>query len=174
MATMAKQERRTLTDEYRAAVASYVAAGADEQVQRVITAVGRLSKRLDQWDANQLADLNVSSGEWAVLSELARRDGEAMTPSQLAAATDVAPSSMTHRLDGLVQRRLVRRDADPANRTRVLVRLSDEGWELFAAAIREANVVESDVVAPLTERQTRELAGLLEKLIEGLDARDSS
>jgi DNA-binding MarR family transcriptional regulator len=51
----------------------------------------------------------------------------------------------------------------------VLVRLSDEGWELFAAAIREANVVESDVVAPLTDSQTRELASLLEKLIEGLD-----
>jgi DNA-binding MarR family transcriptional regulator len=76
---------------------------------------------------------------------------------------------MTHRLDGLVQRGLVHREADPDNRTRVLVRLSDEGWELFAAAIREANVVESDVVAPLTDSQTRELASLLEKLIEGLD-----
>jgi DNA-binding MarR family transcriptional regulator len=169
---MARARRKTLTDEYREAVASYVAAGADEDVQRVITAVGRLSKRLDQWYDNQLADLNVSSGEWSVLTELARRNGEAMTPSQLASATDVAPSSMTHRLDGLVQRGLVLREADSANRTRVLVRLSDDGWELFAAAIREANVVESDVVAPLTQRQTRELAGLLEKLIEGLDAVD--
>ena len=123
---MARTKRRTLTDEYREAVASYVAAGADEQVQRVITAVGRLSKRLDQWYDSQLADLNVSTGEWAVLSELARRNGEAMTPSQLAAATDVAPSSMTHRLDGLVTRGLVHREADPANRTRVLVRLSDD------------------------------------------------
>lgn len=171
---MARSKRKRLTDEYREAVASYVAAGADEQVQRVITAVGRLSKRLDQWYDNQLADLNVSSGEWAVLSELARRNGDAMTPSQLAGATNVAPSSMTHRLDGLVQRGLVHRDADPDNRTRVLVRLSDDGWELFAAAIREANVVESDIVAPLTERQTRELAGLLEKLIEGLDAAENT
>lgn len=169
---MARTKRKTLTDEYREAVASYVAAGADEQVQRVITAVGRLSKRLDHWYDNHLADLNVSAGEWAVLSELARHNGEAMTPSQLAAATDVAPSSMTHRLDGLVARELIQREADPANRTRVLVRLSDHGWEFFAAAIREANVVESDVVAPLTGRQTRELAALLEKLIEGLDARD--
>jgi len=170
MVAMARTKRRTLTDEYREAVASYVAAGADEQVQRVITAVGRLSKRLDQWYDNQLADLNVSTGEWAVLSELARRNGDAMTPSQLAVATNVAPSSMTHRLDGLVSRGLVHREADPANRTRVLVRLSDDGWEFFAAAIREANVVESDVVAPLTDRQIRELAALLEKLIEGLDA----
>ncbi len=139
----------------------------------MITAVYRLSKRLNQWYDNQLADRGVSSGEWAVLNELARAGGDSMTPSQLAAATDVAPSSMTHRLDGLVERGLVLRDADPDNRTRILIRLSDDGWELFAAAIREANVVETDIVAPLTDRQVRELAALLERLIEGLDEDDS-
>jgi DNA-binding MarR family transcriptional regulator len=171
---MARSKRKSLTDEYRATVARHVAAGADEQVQRVITAVYRLSKRLDQWYDSQLADINVSPGEWAVLNELARADGEPMTPSQLATATDVAPSSMTHRLDGLVQRGLVVRDADPDNRTRILVRLSDDGWELFAATIRESNVVETDVVAPLTDRQVRQLAALLERLIEGLDEDESS
>lgn len=170
---MAGSKRKSLTDEYRADVASYVAAGADEQVQRVVTAVYRLSKRLSQWYDNQLADLNVSSGEWGVLNELARCSGGTMTPSQLAAATDVAASSMTHRLDRLVDRGLVQRESDPHNRTRVLVRLSDAGWELYASAIREANMVESDIVAPLTGRQTRELASLLERLIEGLDEADS-
>lgn len=165
--------RKSVTDSYRRDVASYVAAGADEQVQRVVTAVQRLSKRLGQWYDNQLADLNVSSGEWAVLSELARSGGEAMTPSQLAVATDVAASSMTHRLDGLVERDLVERRADPENRTRVLVTLTDDGWEFFAEAIREANVVERDILAPLTDRQSGELADLLERLIEGLDESDS-
>jgi len=168
---MARARRTSLTDDYRAAVATFVAAGADEQVQRVVESVYRLAKRLSQWYDSQLADLNVSSGEWSVLKELARKDGP-MTPSQLAAATDVAPSSMTHRLDGLVERKLVEREPDPDNRTRVLVRLSDRGRELFTAAIREANVVESDIVAPLTQRQTRELANLLEKVIEGLDEDD--
>ena len=168
---MARARRTSLTDEYREAVATFVAAGADEQVQRVVESVYRLAKRLSQWYDSQLADLNVSAGEWSVLKELARKDGP-MTPSQLAAATDVAPSSMTHRLDGLVERDLVEREADPDNRTRVLVRLADGGRELFTAAIREANVVESDIVAPLTERQTRELANLLEKVIGGLDPED--
>lgn len=160
-------------DEVRLAVAGYVAAGADESVQRVVTAVHRLARRLDQWYDRQLADLDVSTGEWAVLSELARADeGAAMTPSQLAAAANVAPSSMTHRLDRMVERRLVSREPDPSNRTRVLVRLSDEGWQMYGSAIRESNLVEADVMAALTARQVADLASLLERVISGLDAAD--
>ncbi|MGI8457750.1 MAG: MarR family winged helix-turn-helix transcriptional regulator [Propionibacteriaceae bacterium] len=164
------RRRRSETAEYRAQVAAYVAAGGDEDVQRAVTAVHRLSRLLNQWYDRQLADINVGVGEWAVLSELARaQDSDPLTPSQLAAATDVAPSSMTHRLDRLVERGFVRRDVDPDNRTRVHVRLSDEGWQLYADAIRESNLVESDVMAALTSQQLGELVALLEKVITGLD-----
>ncbi|MBA8794679.1 DNA-binding MarR family transcriptional regulator [Friedmanniella endophytica] len=165
--------RQTESAAYRAAVRAYVAAGADEQVQRVVTAVHRLSKRLEKWYDAQLADLNVSANEWAVLSELARvRGDEALTPSQLAQATDVAASSMTHRLDRLVARDLVVRDVDPDNRTRVLVRLTDAGWQLYADVIQSSNLVEADLIASLSPEQTDALASLLETVIEGLDESD--
>ena len=45
---------------------------------------------------------------------------------------------MTHRLDRMVERGLISRAADPDNRTRVLVRLTDAGYGLYAQAIREA------------------------------------
>lgn len=159
----------SVTDEYRLAVGSYVAAGADEEVQQVITAVHRLSRRLNQWYDAQLADLNVSAGEWSVLSELARSNGEALTPSQLAAAASVAPSSMTHRLDRMLERGLISREADTNNRTRVLVRLSDDGWGLFAAAIRESNLVESELLAGLSPDQVKDLTALLQQMLGGLD-----
>ena len=54
-----KAVSRSEVDEVRAAVASYVAAGADESVQRVITAVHRVSRRLNQWYDQQLTDLDV-------------------------------------------------------------------------------------------------------------------
>lgn len=165
-----KRATRTAQDEYRADVAAYVAAGGDESVQRVITAVHGLARKLDQWYARQLADLDLSAGEWAVLSRLARRgEGESVTPSQLAEATSVAPSSMTHRLDRMAQRDLVARAADPDNRTRVLVTLTDEGWATFQAAVRESDMVESDVLGPLSKGQREDLASLLEVLIAGLD-----
>lgn len=167
---MARVPRQSESAAYRAAVGAYVAAGADESVQRVVTAVHRLSKRLGQWYDSQLADLNISSNEWLVLGELARaHEDVALTPSQLATATNVAASSMTHRLDRLVERRLVDRQIDPENRTRVLVRLTDAGWQLYAAAIQSSNLVEADLIAPLSGRQVDDLARLLEKLIDGLD-----
>jgi DNA-binding MarR family transcriptional regulator len=156
--------------EYRADVAAYVAAGGDESVQRVITAVHGLARKLDQWYTRQLADLDLSAGEWAVLSQLARSDEDAaLTPSQLAEASSVAPSSMTHRLDRMAQRNLIARATDPVNRTRVLITLTDEGWATFKAAVRESDMVESDVLGPLSRHQREDLASLLELVIKGLD-----
>ena len=157
---------------HRRAVATYVAAGGEESVQRVITAVQGLTKKLDQWYVRQLADLDVSSGEWAVVTSLAKA-GEALTPSQLAELTNVAPSSMTHRLDKLAERGLVERAADPDNRTRILVSLTEEGWGLFSQAIRDSDVVESDVLQDLGDEERGELARLLEVVIARLDDIDA-
>src|SRR4028118_2384860 len=81
-------------------VAVHVAAGANESVQRVITAVHGLSRRLNQGYGRQLADLDLTAGDWAVMTKLVRDGGDdGLTPSVLADAANVAPSSMTHRLD---------------------------------------------------------------------------
>lgn len=156
-------------EQYQEAVATYVAAGGDESVQRVITAVNSVSRKLEQWYTRQLVDLDLSHGEWSVVAQLATSEGRPVTPSRLADATNVAASSMTHRLDKMTERGLVRRSPDPENRTRVLVELTDQGWELFEAAVREANVVESDVLAGLTRQERGQLAALLEVVISSLD-----
>src|SRR6478609_2471456 len=157
-------------EQYRAEVAAYVAAGGDESVQRVITAVHGLARRLNQWYDRQLADLDISAGEWSVMSTLVRdKGGRGCTPSELADAANVAPSSMTHRLDRMAARGLVTRATDPENRVRVRVVLSDEGWELFRNAIRESDMLESDVLASLSTEQREQLADLLEVAITGLD-----
>lgn len=160
-------------EQYREAVATYVAAGGDESVQRVITAVNSLGRKLEQWYTRQLVDLDLSHGEWSVVAQLATADGT-LTPSRLADATNVAASSMTHRLDRMTERGVVRRSPDPENRTRVLVELTEQGWELFEAAVREANVVESDILAGLTREERDQLAALLEVVISGLDDLETS
>jgi len=162
--------RQSAQQEYRADVAAYVAAGGEESVQRVVTAVHGLARKLDQWYTRQLADLDLSAGEWAVLAQLARsKEVEALTPTQLAEVSCVAPSSMTHRLDRMAQRNLIARATDPDNRTRVLITLTDEGWQTFTAATRESDMVESDILGPLSPHQREDLAALLELVIAGLD-----
>jgi DNA-binding MarR family transcriptional regulator len=170
---MVPRRPQSEAEQTQADVAAYVAVGADESVQRIITAINRLSKRLAQWYDRQLADLDVSAGEWNVLQSLAREPGgEPLTPSRLAEASGIAPSSMTHRLDRMVDRGLVTRDPDPENRTRVLVRLSEEGRKLFAVAILDSNMVEADLMTSLSDRQKEQLISLLDRLIHGLDHAD--
>ncbi|MEJ7706950.1 MAG: MarR family transcriptional regulator [Nocardioidaceae bacterium] len=155
-------------------MAVYVAAGADESVQRVITAVHGLSRRLHQWYDRHLADLDISSGEWAVLEKLVRDGAErGLTPSALADAVNVAPSSMTHRLDRMAERGLVTRSVDPENRVRVRVQLTEAGWDLFKTVIQESDMLESDVLSALSGRQRVQLAELLEGAIAGLEHLES-
>ncbi|WP_353828683.1 MarR family winged helix-turn-helix transcriptional regulator [Agromyces sp. SYSU T0242] len=164
---MAKRGR-SASEQHRRDVAAYVAAGGEESVQRVITAVQGLSRKLDQWYARQLTDLGVTGGEWAVVAALAK-DGGALTPSQLADLTNVAPSSMTHRLDKLAERGFIDRTPDAENRTRVLVGLTPDGWEFFSLAIRGSDVVESDVLQDLGDDERHELGRMLEVVIARLD-----
>ena len=166
---MAARRRRTAAQEHAADVATYVAAGGEESVQRVITAVYGLTKKLDHWYARQFVDLDLSQGEWAVLAALARAGDTCLTPSRLADRSSVAPSSMTHRLDKMSARGLVKRSRDPSNRTRTLVSLTDDGWALFRAAVRESNVVEGDTLRGLTDAERHELGRLLEIVIAGID-----
>ncbi len=162
------------SENYRNDVALFVAAGGDESVQRVMTAVHGLSRRLNQWNDRQLADLDISSGEWVVMSRLARDvEAKGLTPSALADAANVAPSSMTHRLDRMAERGLVERFTDPQNRVRVRVMLTDAGWQLFKLAIQESDMLESDVLTPLEAADRVKLAELLEQAIDGLDAVDT-
>ena len=79
---------------YRAEVAAYVAAGGDESVQRVITGVHGLARRLNQWYDRQLADLDLSHGEWAVLSR--PRDGAR------GSGDDAEPAGRRHQRRGVL------------------------------------------------------------------------
>ena len=156
---------------HRRAVATYVAAAVRVRAARDHRCRA-CRESSTSGAAKQLADLDLTAGEWAVLTSLAKA-GEALTPSQLADLTNVAPSSMTHRLDKLAQRGLVERTPDAVNRTRIFVSLTDAGWELFSLAIRDSEVVESDVLKDLGDADRGELARLLEVVIARLDDIDA-
>ena len=164
--------RRTPWAEYEKAVAVYTEAGAGETVQRIVTALSRLSRRLDVFYRSRFEVLDISTGDWDVLRALAMEGrGGSLNPSKLAEATGVSASTMTHRLDGMVERGLVTRTPDAANRTRMTVALTRDGWEQFRVAVLDAESEETDIFAPLTDAERRTLAELLEKALAGLPGR---
>lgn len=164
--------RRTPWSEYEKAVRVYTEAGAGETVQRIVTALSRLSRRLDVFYRAQFEELGIATGDWDVLKALAveGRSGSS-NPSRLADATGVSASTMTHRLDRMAERGWVTRAPDPANRTRMSVSLTRAGWEQFRVAVLDAEAEETDIFAPLTEKERSTLAALLEKALAGLPAR---
>jgi len=160
--------RRTPWAEYERAVRVYTEAGAAETVQRIVTAMSRLSRRLDVFYNERFEALDITRGEWPVLQALAMegRHGQ-LNPSRLADAAGVSASAMTHRLDRMVERGLVSRTADPENRTRMLVSLTRTGWDRFREAVLDAETGEAGIFAPLTDAERATLARLLEKALAG-------
>ncbi|WP_375484228.1 MarR family winged helix-turn-helix transcriptional regulator [uncultured Jatrophihabitans sp.] len=158
--------RRTPWGEYERAVQVYTEAGAAETVQRIVTAMSRLTRRLDVFYNDRLEAIEISRTEWPVLQSLAMEGRRGSShPSKLADAAGVSASTMTHRLDRMVERGLVERVPDPDNRTRMLITLTRDGWDLFRTAVLDAEVGETDVFATLTETERKTLAGLLEKVL---------
>jgi DNA-binding MarR family transcriptional regulator len=80
----------------------------------VLSRVDRLSRHLDRARREAFRRSDLEPWEWDVLSAL-RRAGEPyqLSPKQLLRQTLVSSGTMTNRIDRLVGRRLVRREADP-------------------------------------------------------------
>ena len=63
--------RRTPWTEYERAVRVYTEAGAAETLQRIVTAISRLSRRLDVFYNERFEALDIGRHEWSVLQALA-------------------------------------------------------------------------------------------------------
>ncbi len=137
----------------------------------VLSRVDRLSRHLDRARRDAFRRSDLESWEWDVLSAL-RRSGEPfqLSPKQLLQQTLVTSGTMTNRIDRLVGRRLVRREADPADGRSVLVTLTDEGRTRVDAAITRLVDAEAQLLDALPRADRDKLAGLLRKLSLGFDA----
>lgn len=131
----------------------------------VLSRVDRLSKHLDRARREAFRRSDLEPWEWDVLSAL-RRAGEPfqLSPKQLLQQTLVSSGTMTNRIDRLVGRRLVRREADPVDGRSVLVILSDDGRTRVDAAITRLVDAETHLLESLSRADRERLAGLLRKL----------
>lgn len=77
----------------------------------------------------------------------------------------VSSGTMTNRIDRLEKKGLVKRTPSPHDRRAVLVTLTDEGVRRVDSALKELLQRESELVAPLTEDERKELSGLLRRLL---------
>jgi DNA-binding MarR family transcriptional regulator len=137
----------------------------DVEPLTVLSRVGRLARHLDLARRSAFGEHGLEAFEFDVLAAL-RRAGAPyeLSPGELLTQTLVGSGTMTHRLDRLEQRGLIRRRPDRRDRRGVRVRLTPRGRVKVDAAFADLLDRERALLAGLDQRQAATLAGLLRAL----------
>ena len=112
--------------------------------------------------AQKVAALNITPVQALVLGFLADEDG--ITSSELGKRTELDSATMTGLLDRLEAARLLERRVHPADRRSIQIHLTDPGRTLAAEAVRSIVEANREFLDILTERERKELRGLIRKL----------
>ncbi|MER6917419.1 MarR family transcriptional regulator [Streptomyces sp. NPDC000594] len=142
----------------------------DPQVEKVVSALGRLNRRMNVAYGRQVATLGISNAEWEVLKTLVLAGTPyRMGPGELAKRLGLTPAAMTHRIDRMASEGLVTRDRDENNRVRVIVELTDEGRTKWLEAMRMASDFEGDLLQDLTGEERGVLGELLIRVLRRVE-----
>lgn len=91
------------------------------------------------------------------------------TPTEIATWLHMSPAAITGRLDALERRGFIRREASSDDRRKVIVELTPAGRRVWRASGREQGAEEERILAPLTQKERQQLAGLLRRMLLVVD-----
>jgi DNA-binding MarR family transcriptional regulator len=142
----------------------------DPQVEKIVSALGRLNRRMNVAYGRQTANLGISNTEWEVLKALILSGVPyRLGPGDLAKRLGLTPAAMTHRIDRMVAEGLVTRDRDESNRVRVIVQVTPEGRDKWQEAMRLATVFEKDLLQDLSSDERAALGDVLTRLLRRVE-----
>lgn len=113
-----------------------------------------------------LGEVGLHVGQEMVLSQLWRQDG--LTPSELAGALGVEPSTVTNMLSRMQRAGLLERRRDPEDARCTRVVLTQKGRELRGPVERRWAAVEERALAGITAEEEVLLRGLLARIQSNL------
>ncbi len=137
---------------------------ADRKNYRLDEQIGYILRRVTQRHLAIFAAAipEVTTTQFAVLARLAEIGP--VSQNHLGRATAMDAATIKGVVDRLAKLGLVATTADPADRRRLTVSLSNAGTALFANRISTALAVSADTVAPLTQEEAGALKSLLLRL----------
>lgn len=138
----------------------------DLEVEGIVDRMNGLSRRFKRSLNEAIAEQGLSFEEWDVLGAL-RRAGPPFRRSagELAKISDLSSGAMTSRLDRLEKAGLVKRLPDPNDRRGVLIELTKAGEQKWLDSAGAGAAREALIASALTEREKKELNGLLRRLM---------
>ncbi|GHC71105.1 MarR family transcriptional regulator [Nocardiopsis terrae] len=141
----------------------------DTSPMGVVGRTNRLQQILGRGVSELLTEYDLERWEFDVLATL-RRSGAPyqLTAKELVRMMMVGSAAMTNRVDRLVRRELVQRQADPASRRRVLVSLTGGGLDLVNRVVEGHVANEARLLEGLDTAERDQLAALMRKLLLSL------
>jgi DNA-binding MarR family transcriptional regulator len=139
---------------------------------QVTARISRVGLHIARQQEDAFGRFGLNRGEVGVLGAL-RVAGpkQQLSPTRLFKGLMLSSAGITSRLDGLERRGYVKRTRDPHDRRGVLVELTDAGREVLDQAVSANTAREKELMANLTRQEQKSLAGLLKKLLAGLEPR---
>lgn len=132
----------------------------------VVGRIKRLARLLEQITRDNFARHGLEPWEFDVLASLRRASPpHRLSAGALGKAMMITSGSVTHRIDGLESRGLVRRAADPEDRRGVLIELTREGLQCVDAVLVHHLAAEQQALAALSPTRQKHLATLLRDLL---------
>lgn len=142
----------------------------DVSPMAIIGRLHRLAARLDAELRVVFDEAGLSDGDFDVLACLRRHGAPySLTPGELAETTMVTSGAVTKRVDRLLARGYVRRDADEVDGRSRRVTLTRDGLALIDDLVERHVANEHRLVAGLSARERARLADLLERWGRALD-----
>lgn len=137
---------------------------ANRKDYRLDDQIGYILRRVTQRHLSIFAAAipEVTTTQFAVLARLAEIGP--VSQNQLGRATAMDAATIKGVVDRLAKLGLVATTADPADRRRLTVSLTEAGTELFTTRVATALQISGDTVAPLTRDEARTLQALLLRL----------
>lgn len=129
--------------------------------------VGQLAKRMTAELSTLLAEHDLTTTQWAVLSCLWREDG--LTQNEVSLRTGVDPATLTEMLKRMAARRLVRRERDPNNNRYQRVYLVSHDTDLRDAIADLAASVNDHALTGFDATDRLRLTTLLRRALANLD-----
>lgn len=140
--------------------------GIDEREYRLEEQVGFLLRRAHQRHtaifAAQIGKHQLTPTQFASLAKI--YDEGSVSQNKLGRLTAMDPATMQGVIARLLDRGFIARDADPDDRRRAILRLTQEGRLAFLEAARNGRLISKETLAPLDAREREVFLRLLAKL----------
>ncbi|WP_406209057.1 MarR family winged helix-turn-helix transcriptional regulator [Kitasatospora sp. NBC_01560] len=148
----------------------------DPAIEGAVTRMSKLTRHLGRVREQGVADYGLQKHEFDTLHELAGRGGRA-TPSELRADLNLAPASVTGRLEALERRGFIVRTPSTEDRRRVDVELTEAGRAAWHEALDVVGREERRLLGVLAPDERQVLSDLLRRVllvVEGAEPPDAA